>query len=52
MSKSFERDNSEKTIKDVIDTMNEEQKNVLYMLVGMAAEGKDTKKKMRRRNNE
>ena len=28
---------SEKTVKDVIDTMNEEQKNVLYALVGMAA---------------
>ena len=30
---------SEKTVQDVIDTMNEEQKNVLYALVGMAAEG-------------
>ena len=29
----------EKTVQDVIDTMNEEQKNVLYALVGMAAEG-------------
>ena len=43
MSKSFEHaDNGEKTIKDVIDTMNEEQKNVLYALVGMAAEGELT----------
>ena len=30
---------SEKTVQDVIDSMNEEQKNVLYALVGMAAEG-------------
>lgn len=30
---------SEKTVQDVVDTMNEEQKNVLYALVGMAAEG-------------
>lgn len=29
---------SEKTVQDVIDSMNEEQKNVLYALVGMAAE--------------
>lgn len=29
---------SEKTVQDVIDTMNEEQKDVLYALVGMAAE--------------
>ena len=28
---------SDKTVQDVIDTMNEEQKNVLYALVGMAA---------------
>lgn len=27
----------DKTVQDVIDTMNEEQKNVLYALVGMAA---------------
>ena len=31
---------SEKTVQDVIDSMNEEQKNVLYALVGAAAEGK------------
>ena len=31
--------NSQKTVQDVIDTMNDEQKNVLYALVGMAAEG-------------
>ena len=29
----------DKTIQDVIDSMTEEQKNVLYALVGMAAEG-------------
>ena len=29
----------EKTIQDVIDSMNEEQKNVMYALIGMAAEG-------------
>ena len=28
---------SDKTVQDVIDTMNEEQKNVLYALVGMVA---------------
>ena len=30
---------SEKTVQDVIDSMTEEQKNVLYYLVGKAAEG-------------
>lgn len=30
---------ADKTVKDVIDTMNEEQKKVLYFLVGQAAEG-------------
>jgi HK97 family phage prohead protease len=30
---------SEKTVQDVIDSMSEEQKNVLYALVGMAAQG-------------
>ena len=32
-------DGEDKTVQDVIDTMNEEQKNVLYALVGMASEG-------------
>ena len=32
---------SDKTVQDVIDTMNEEQKNVLYALVGMVADGGD-----------
>ena len=31
-------DNGEKTVKDVIDTMSEEQKKVLYGLVGLALE--------------
>lgn len=31
--------NSGKTVQDVIDSMTEEQKNVLYTLVGMAADG-------------
>lgn len=30
---------SEKTVKDVVDSMTEEQKNVLYFLVGQAVEG-------------
>ena len=33
--------NKEKTIKDVVDSMSEEQKNVLYALVGQALEGKE-----------
>lgn len=33
---------NEKTVQDVIDSMTDEQKNVLYALVGMAAEGEDT----------
>ena len=36
-----EVDNNEKTIKDVVDSMSEEQKNVLYALVGQALEGKE-----------
>ena len=34
-------DNNEKTIKDVFDTLNEEQKNVVYALIGQALEGKE-----------
>lgn len=34
-------DNKEKTIQDVVDSMTEEQKNVLYALVGQALEGKE-----------
>ena len=33
-----EAKNTEKTVQDVIDSMTEEQKNVMYALVGMAAE--------------
>lgn len=33
-------DTNEKTVGDVINSMTEEQKNVLYALVGLAAEGK------------
>lgn len=39
--------NSEKTVKDVVDSMSEEQKNVMYYLIGEAmkggSEGKDEK---------
>ena len=31
----------EKTVRDVFDTMNEEQKNVVYALIGQALEGKN-----------
>lgn len=36
-----EESKSEKTIKDVVDGMTEEQRNVLYALVGQALEGTD-----------
>lgn len=39
MTNSLSHTDEEKTVQDVIDSMNEEQKNVLYALVGMAAEG-------------
>lgn len=40
MAKQFQHaDEEEKTVQDVIDSMTEEQKNVLYALVGMASEG-------------
>lgn len=35
---------SDKTIKDVIDEMTEEQKNVLYAMIGLALEEQETKK--------
>ena len=40
---NMENNNSgkEKTVKDVFDTMNEEQKTVLYALVGQALENRD-----------
>ncbi len=34
-------DDKEKTVRDVFDTMNEEQKNVVYALIGQALEGKN-----------
>ena len=37
--KEEKKDSSEKTIQDIIDTMNEEQKTAMYALVGMAIEG-------------
>lgn len=37
--KEEKKDSSKKTIQDVIDTMNEEQKTAMYALVGMAIEG-------------
>lgn len=39
MANSLNHADEEKTVQDIIDSMNEEQKNVLYALVGMAAEG-------------
>lgn len=38
-SKIDQGNNSNKTVQDVINSMTEEQKNVLYTLVGMAADG-------------
>lgn len=37
-AKSQEDNSDDKTVEDVIKTMNEEQKNVLYTLIGMARE--------------
>lgn len=37
-AKSQENNSDDKTVEDVINTMNEEQKNVLYTLIGMARE--------------
>ena len=37
-AKSQENNSDDKAVKDVINTMNEEQKNVLYTLIGMARE--------------
>lgn len=44
-------DNKQKTIKDVVDSMSEEQKNVLYALVGQALEGKDMAQSAIEENN-
>lgn len=37
-NKKMEEENKEKTVKDVIDSMTEEQKNVMYALIGEAIE--------------
>lgn len=39
--KKTEKDDNEKTVKDVVDSMTEEQRNVLYALVGEAIAAKD-----------
>ena len=44
-------DNKQKTIKDVVDSMSEEQKNVLYALVGQALEGKEMAQSAIENNN-
>ena len=36
-----EVDKKEKTVQDVVDSMTEEQRNVMYALIGQALEGKD-----------
>ena len=36
-------DNKERTVKDVVDSMTEEQRNVMYALIGQALEGSDVK---------
>ena len=36
-------DNKEKTVQDVVDSMTEEQRNVMYALIGQALEGADVK---------
>ena len=41
----------QKTIKDVVDSMSEEQKNVLYALVGQALEGKEMAQSAIENNN-
>ena len=43
--------NKQKTIKDVVDSMSEEQKNVLYALVGQALEGKEMAQSAIENNN-
>ena len=43
--------NKEKTIKDVVESMSEEQKNVLYALVGQALEGKEMAQSAIEENN-
>ena len=45
MAEETKKNESEKTVQEVIDSMTEEQKNVLYALVGQALEGKETEEK-------
>ena len=50
-----EENNKEKTVQDVFDTLNEEQKNVVYALVGQALESKnqnEEKEKEKDKNKE
>ena len=35
------KDNKEKTVQDVVDSMSEEQRNVMYALIGQALEGQN-----------
>ena len=41
MAEDNKNDTKEKTVQDVIDSMNEDQKNVMYYLVGQAMDQKD-----------
>lgn len=43
-SKGEEKMAEEKTVQDVIDSMTEEQRNVMYALVGMAVDNKNSEK--------
>lgn len=40
--KMGESNNDERTIQDIFDTMNEDQKNVVYAMVGMALDNKES----------
>ncbi len=40
----------EKTVQDVIDSMTEEQRTVLYALVGQALEEKEKRRRRQQRN--
>ena len=44
-------DNKEMTVKDVVDSMTEEQRNVMYALIGQALEGSDVKHSDENNNN-
>ena len=49
---SVAKDNKEKTVQEVFDEMTEEQKNVVYAMVGMALEEKDEGEGNNNDNNE